>query len=151
MSVKNNKNDGCPFVADITKVVGDYVPRHARLKTGNVAFQESKPAVHEIPDIVPVLSDRGTVEFEHVVRREVLASDYMKQFKPSDFKLENLLANGVVLKEVSSGYVPSIDIELLEERAKDLGIMAETYQGMSFVAPSVDSNSVEPLNPTENE
>ena len=151
MSVKSDKNVGFPFVTDITKVVNDYVPRHARLKTGNVAFQESKPAVHEIPDIVPVLSDRGSVEFEQVVRREVLASDVMKQYKPSDFKLENLLANGVALKEVSCGYVPSIDVEILEQRAKDLGIMADTYQGMAFVPSSDNVKPVEPVKPVENE
>lgn len=121
-----------------------YVPRHIRLGGGDHEDVGNHVACREIVEVVPVLSDSGSVLCEKPVVRMVPAHQCMEKYKRDDFRLDSLLAAGVPLTEINFDLCSRAMNDSLVAKAINLGLLSEDFS--SVVVPSVESS-----NPSENE
>lgn len=122
-----------------------YVPRHIRLGGGDHEDVGNHVAMREVVEVVPILSESGTVMAEKAVVRQVPAHECMSKFKHEDFRLDNLLAAGVRLEEIDFDLCSRAANDELVAKAINLGLLSEEFASV----PSFDD--VESLKLAENE
>lgn len=120
-----------------------YLPRHIRLGGGDHEDVGNHVAMREVVEIVPILSESGTVMAEKAVVCNVPAHECMADYTHDDFRLENQLAAGVRLNEIDFDLCSRTANDELVAKAINLGLLSEEFASVSSSDVVQTSNSSE--------
>lgn len=131
----------------IFDLIADYVPRHLRLGVC-VGVPDFEP-MQDVPQIIPVVDDSGSVIYSETVLKSQSAFDVMSKYKASAFKLSALVESGVPLRVVNVNASNSVRIDQLEQICKNLDsadkyverVLAQQKERESWLQPDNDDLS----------